>query len=121
MGFLKGLFGKSWEPLICKPADIIDLFRELEAIEAPVCSFIIEHNGVEHEVGIASDYSEQQGFFDTVYYLDEQTFSGIEDFCSNSKIDERLFVDLRKVRVLEEVNDGDPRNLVLLAKREIKE
>ena len=77
MGLLSGLFGRGgektyrWKPLRCMPGDIVDLMRECERIEAPVMNLEVELDGVRQRVGMSSDYERGRGFFDTVWYVDD--------------------------------------------------
>ena len=78
MGLLSNLFGRGgektyrWKPLRCMPGDIVDLMRECERIDAPIVSLEVELDGVRQRVGMSSDYERDRGFFDTVWYVDDE-------------------------------------------------
>lgn len=137
MGLFQRLFAKNWEPLICKPDDIIDLFKE--ALEIDVLSvrgvrgsvieydehdvlisgLVIEYNVQKHEIGVSADYRSPRGFFDIDFYLDEQHFLTLDELCENARIDDIRFVDIDIIKVLEDKEIGNPRGNVLLKEREI--
>lgn len=119
MGLFQRIFSKNWEPLICKPNDIIDLFKQGLEIDAPICELIIEYNEQKHEIGMSADYSRERGFFDIDFYLDEQHFSTLDELCENARIDGVRFVDIDIIKVLEDKEIGNPRGNVLLKEREI--
>lgn len=117
---IKNAFRPKWEPLVCRPADIIDLFKQDIAIGAPLEDLTVEINGKPHNVGISSDYDKGR-FFDTYFFLDDQCFKTLEGFVKKASVDSVLFSELETVKVLREnLNCGDPRNSVLLSQREIK-
>ena len=80
MGLLSNLFGRGgektyrWKPLRCMPSDIVDLMRECERIEAPIVGLEVELDGVRQHVGMSSDYERDRGFFDTVWYVDDDEY-----------------------------------------------
>lgn len=120
-----GLFGKrkpKWEPLVCRPADIIELFRQDIAINAPLEDFTIEVNGKPHNVGISSEYDSRKRVYSDIYFfLDEQCFRTLEGFAEKASVDGALFSELETIKILREnLDSGDPRNSVLLSQREIK-
>ena len=118
---LKGLFAPKWEPLICRPADIIDLFRQDVAIGAPLEDLTVEINGKPHHVGISSQYEGGRGYYDTYFFFDDQCFRTLEGFIGKCTVDGELFAELDTVKILREnLGSGDPRNSVLLSQREIK-
>ena len=135
MGLFQRLFARNWEPLICKPDDIIDLFKEALEIDVSVTvkgyaveydvrdvtvsGLVIEYNGQKHEIGVSADYSSQRGFFDIDFYLDEQHFFTLDELCTNARIDGVLFAGMDIIKVLEEKEIGNPRGNILLKKREI--
>lgn len=117
---LKNFFAPKWEPLVCRPTDIIDLFRQDVVIGAPLEDLTVEINGKPHHVGISSDYDKGR-FFDTYFFLDEQCFRTLEGFAQKASVDGALFCELETVKILSEnLDSGDPRNSVLLSQREIK-
>ena len=111
---------KSFSPLVCRPADMIDFFRECLKIDAPEASFEIEYENQVYPLGISSDYTSQNGFFDTKIYLDTQEFDTLEDFCRNARLQNQLFMSLETVTILRDLDYGDPRNNTLLEQRELR-
>lgn len=118
---IKYFFAPKWEPLVCRPADIIDLFRQDIAAGAPLEDLTIEINGKTHNVGISSDYDRQGGFSETYFFFDDQCFRTLEGFAEKCAVDGVLFSELETIKILREnLDSGDPRNSVLLSQREIK-
>ena len=117
---LKGLFAPKWEPLVCRPADIIDLFRQDIAAGAPLEDLTVEINGKPHHVGISSQYDNGR-YYDTYFFFDDQCFRTLDGFVEKCAVDGGLFAALETVKILREnLDSGDPRNSVLLSQREIK-
>lgn len=118
---LKGLFALKWEPLVCRPADIIDLFRQDVAAGAPLEDLTVEINGTLHHVGISSQYDGRRGYYDTYFFFDDQCFRTLDGFAEKCAVDGGLFAALETVKIIREnLDSGDPRNSVLLSQREIK-
>lgn len=121
LNFFKKLFAPKWEPLVCRPADIIDLFRQDIATGAPLEDLTVEISGTLHHVGISSQYDASRGYHDTYFFFDDQCFRTLEGFAEKCSVDGRLFAALDTVKILREnLDSGDPRNSVLLSQREIK-
>ena len=117
---LKGLFAPKWEPLVCRPADIIDLFRQNVAAGAPLEDLTVEINGKPHHVGISSQYDSGR-YHDTYFFFDDQCFRTLDGFAEKCTVDDVRFSELETVKILREnLDSGDPRNSVLLSQREIK-
>lgn len=126
MGLLSNLFGRKgektyrWKPLRCTPGDIVDLMRECKRIEAPVVSLEVEYDGVRQRVGMASDFEHGRGFFDTVWYVDDDEYPSLDAFLANATLGGRRFSDISEpVQVIRDLELGDPRGNVLLAQREL--
>lgn len=118
---IKSFFAPKWEPLVCRPADIIDLFRQDVAANAPLEDLTVEINGKPHRIGISSDYNKSGGFSDTYFFFDDQCFRTLEGLKEKCTVDGGLFSELDTVKILREnLDSGDPRNSVLLSQREIK-
>lgn len=105
-----------WRPLSCTPGDIIAVFRECISINAPMARFVVEHNGIQHRLGMDADYSGGK-WSDIKFYIDDERFSTLEEFCEKSRIDGDRFAELDMISVLEDEDGGDPRNNLMLAKR----
>ena len=126
MGLLSNLFGRKgektyrWKPLRCMPGDIVDLMRECERIEAPIVSLEVEYDGARQRVGMASDFEHGRGFFDTVWYVDDDEYPSLDAFLANATLGGRRFSDISEpVQVIRDLEIGDPRGNVLLAQREL--
>lgn len=126
MGLLSNLFGRKgektyrWKPLRCMPGDIVDLMRECERIEAPIVSLEVEYDGARQCVGMASDFEHGRGFFDTVWYVDDDEYPSLDAFLANATLGGRRFSDISEpVQVIRDLELGDPRGNVLLAQREL--
>ena len=125
MGLLSNLFGRKgektyrWKPLRCMPGDIVDM-RECERIEAPIVSLEVEYDGARQRVGMASDFEHGRGFFDTVWYVDDDEYPSLDAFLANATLGGRRFSDISEpVQVIRDLELGDPRGNVLLAQREL--
>ena len=126
MGLLSNLFGRKgektyrWKPLRCMPGDIVDLMRECERVEAPIVSLGVEHDGMRQLVGMSSDFVRDRGFFDTVWYVDDDEYPSLDAFLANATLGGRRFSDISEpVQVIRDLEIGDPRGNVLLAQREV--
>ena len=126
MGLLSVLFGRGgekiyrWKPLRCMPSDIVDLMRECERIEAPIVGLEVELDGVRQHVGMSSDYERDRGFFDTVWYVDDDEYPSLDAFLADATLGGRRFSDIAEpVLVIRDLELGDPRGNVLLAQREL--
>lgn len=118
---MKSLFAPKWEPLVCRPADIIDLFKQDISTDAPLEDLTVEINGKPHHIGISSEYDRQGGFSGTYFFFDDQCFRTLEGFAEKCAVDGVLFSELETIKILREnLDSGDPRNSVLLSQREIK-
>ena len=122
MGLLSDLFGRGgkktyrWKPLRCMPGDIVDLMREC----APIVGLEVELDGVRQRVGMTSDYERDRGFFDTVWYVDDDEYPSLDAFLANAALGGRRFSDIADpVLVIRDLELGDPRGNVLLAQREL--
>lgn len=108
-----------WRPLCCTPGDITALFRECISINAPIARFVVEHNGMRHRLGMDAVYSGGE-WSDIEFYLDDERFSSLEEFCEKCRIGGDLFAEMDVISVLEDEDCGDPRNNVMLSSREVK-
>lgn len=108
-----------WEPLICHIQDILSVMQECIDINAPLAEFTFQYEDVLHTIGISSDYSNKQGFFDIEYYLDDQTFSSYDELLTYGELALKpLFINNDAIAVLEEKYVGDPRNYKRLSRYE---
>ena len=126
MGLLSNLFGRGgektyrWKPLRCMPGDIVDLMRECERIEAPIVSLEVGYDGMRQLVGMSSDFERGLGFFDTVWYVDDDEYPSLDAFLADATLGGRRFSDISEpVQVVRDLEIGDPRGNVLLAQREL--
>lgn len=77
--------------VVCPIPIIIRIMQETIDIDAGMSEFIIQFEGEEHKVGFTSDYDRRQGFFDPLFYLDEQEFDTFEKFKAGAVLNGRLF------------------------------
>ena len=126
MGLLSSLFGRGgektyrWKPLRGMPGDIVDLMRECERIDAPTVSLEVELDGMRQRVGMSSDYERDRGFFDTVWYVDDEEYPSLDAFLADATLGGRRLSDIDEpVLVIRDLELGDPRGNVLLAQREL--
>ena len=126
MGLLSNLFGRGgektyrWKPLRCMPGDIVDLMRECERIEAPIVSLEVEYDGMRQLVGMSSDFERGLGFFDTVWYVDDDEYPSLDAFLADATLGGRRFSDISEpLQVIRDLELGDPRGNILLAQREL--
>lgn len=115
----KQLITPKWRPLSCTPDDIIMVFRECISINAPMARFVVEHNGIQHRLGMDADYSGGK-WSDIKFYVDDERFSSLDEFWEKSRMDGERFADIDMISVLEDEDGGDPRNNLMLAKKGIK-
>ncbi len=125
MGLLSNLFGRKgektyrWKPLRCMPGDIVDLMRECERIETPMVSLEVEYDGMRQRVGMTSDFERGRGFFDTVWYVDDE-YPSLDAFLADATLGGQRFSDISEpVLVIRDLEIGDPRGNILLAQREL--
>ena len=108
------LFGKKPAPLKCKMRDVIDLMDECIRIDAPILALQIDYKQGKHKIGISSDMNRRGQYFDTVFYYDDQEYPSIDQLIQANEIS----MD-HMVLVIEDENMNDPRDNVLLSKREL--
>lgn len=117
------IFGKrkpKWEPLMCRPADIVEIIKQYVSIDAPLLTLNIEIYGKPHKIGVTSDYDSRKKIsFNIKYYFDEQSFTTIDELRENACVDGVLFTKLETVLITSGEEFGDPRNDPFLAAREI--
>jgi len=82
---------KTKKRVVCPISVIIGLIQETIDIDAGSCEFVILFEGNEHNVGFTSDYDRKQGFFDPLFYLDEQEFTTFEEFRSQAVLNGQVF------------------------------
>lgn len=82
---------KTKKRVVCPIPIIIKIMQETIDIDAGMSEFIIQFEGKEHKVGFTSDYNRRQGFFDPLFYLDEQEFDSFEKFKAQAVLSGGLF------------------------------
>lgn len=123
MGFFDKIMKMiKWEPLKCRPQDIIDVMEECIRIDAPVMETSFDYDGKAHMVGISS-YTESVAapYTDIRYFLDDSEFETIDEFKKGATINGRRFMDLEYIAVTKDLHAGNPRYIPILAEREIKD
>ena len=112
-----------WDPLVCKPEDIIELFADCyrKGIIAPLA---IEHNGEEYEIGLIAEFSEKQGsYVNYKLYSEDAEFNTIDEFRDSAKIGDVKFMEITQINVTRQfVNGrhGDPRKFPILRMKAIE-
>ena len=82
---------KTKKRVVCPIPVIVEIIQESIEIDAGSSEFVILFEGKEHTVGFTSDYNRKQGFFDPLFYLDEQEFSTYEEFQSQAILEGQIF------------------------------
>jgi len=82
--------------VLCPISVIIGIIQESVDIDAGSSEFIILFKGKEHKVGFNSDYNLQQGFFDPVFYFDEQKFDTFDKLLAKASLNDRLFAEINE-------------------------
>lgn len=82
---------KSKKRVICPIPVIIQIIQDTIDIDAGMSEFVIMFEGEEHKVGFTSDYNRSQGFFDPLFYLDEQEFSNFQSFKTQAVLNGEIF------------------------------
>ena len=112
----KQFIAPKWRPLSCTPNDIISVFRGCISINAPMARFVVEHNGIQHRLGMDADYSGGK-WTDIKFYVDDERFSSLEEFWEKSTIDGERFALMDMISVLEDEDGGDPRSKLAAYRR----
>ena len=112
----KQFIAPKWRPLSCTPNDIISVFRECISINAPMARFVVEHNGIQHRLGMDADYNGGK-WTDIKFYVDDERFSSLEEFWEKSTIDGERFALMDMISVLEDEDGGDPRSKLAAYRR----
>ena len=82
---------KAKKRVVCPIPVIMEIIQECIDIDAGSSEFVLLFEGKEHKVGFTSDYNKQQGFFDPLFYLDEQEYFTFEDFKSHAALNGQRF------------------------------
>jgi len=78
--------------VVCPIPVLMGLIQETIDIDAGMTEFDILFEGEKHKVGMASDFLHSKGgFFDTIFYLDEQEFDSFEKFKSGAVLSGQFF------------------------------
>lgn len=77
--------------VVCPISVIIDIMQETIDIDAGMSEFVIIDNGEKHKVGFTSDYTRSRGFFDPVFYLDNQEFDDFQKFKTQAVLNGEIF------------------------------
>lgn len=82
---------KSKKRVICPIPVIIQIIQDTIDIDAGMSEFVIMFEGEEHKVGFTSDYNRSQGFFDPLFYLNEQEFHNFQSFKTQAVLNGEIF------------------------------
>mgnify|MGYP000336978637 CR=1 FL=1 len=77
--------------VVCPIPVLIEIIQETINIDAGMSEFVIIFEGEEHKVGFTSDYNRSLGFFDPLFYLDEQEFDNFEGFKTQALLHGAIF------------------------------
>ncbi|WP_148408702.1 hypothetical protein [Murimonas intestini] len=77
--------------VICPISVIIQIIQDTIDIDAGMSEFVINFEGKEHKVGFTSDFSRSRGFFDPMFYLDEQEFDNFQAFKTEAVLEGEIF------------------------------
>ena len=83
--------GEIRKKVICPISVIIQIIQDTIDIDAGMSEFVIIFEGKEHKVGFTSDYSRSRGFFDALFYLDEQEFDNFQAFKTQAVLEGEIF------------------------------
>lgn len=97
---------ESEKHVVCSIPVIMTLMQEIIDIDAGGIELIILFENEKHKVGMSSDYNRKRGFFDPVFFLDEQEFDTFEKFKSQAALEGMLFADIDGVVEVIEADQG---------------
>ena len=101
---------KETKRVICPIPVILQIMQDAIDGDEGGARFNIRFANRDYRVGFTSDFTHRQGFFDPIFYLDEQEFSTFEDFKTQAVFNGALFsTSLNEVEIYD-VDDGE--NLV---------
>ncbi|MFT8890187.1 hypothetical protein [Ethanoligenens sp.] len=99
-----------WEPVPCTVQTILDLLRQ----DIDTLELVIQYEGNDYNIGIASDYdARSKTFTDKVYYLNDREFSSFNAFCSSADMGGVPFERISETINVVEADEGNPRNLTI--------
>lgn len=103
----------SWEPVVADTAALISLMKHFK--EMPILDITFNLCGTNHIAGMSSDYNKQEdSFYNSLYFLDQQEFSTFSMFCEKAEIDGQLLTGIENLIDIMEVNEKNPRNYLVL-------
>jgi len=106
---------KNKKRVICNASVILSAMEETIRLEEFIISLIILYKDEKHKVGISSDYNQQRGFFDQLFYLDEQEFDTLNKFKLEAILNDKLFVNINDGIEVLKADDGAPANFTIFA------
>ena len=77
--------------VVCPIPVILKMIQDMVDSGTGMCELVILFENEKHEVGVSSDYEDSRGFFDSIFFLDEQKFDTFEKFKSGAVLRGRLF------------------------------
>lgn len=103
----------SWEPVVADTATLIGLMKHF--IEVPILDITFNLFGTNHIAGMSSDYNKQEdNFYHSLYFLDQQEFSTLSLFCEKAQIDGQLLTEIEDLIEIIVVNEKNPRSYLVL-------
>ena len=97
---------KDKKRVFCPISVIVGIIQESVDNDAGSCELVVLFEGKEHSVGFTSDYNRQQGFFDPIFYLDEQEFDTFEKFTAQATLNGQLFASRTDYVVILDADKG---------------
>ena len=97
---------KAKRRVICPIPVILEIMQETIDIDAGLAEFVICIDGNKHRVGLTSDYEWNRGFFDPIFYLDDQEFNTFEHFKAEAVLDGELFAEKTDYVEVVDADDG---------------
>ena len=96
--------------VICPISVILEIMQDAVDGDEGSAQFDIRLDSNEHKVGFTSDFNIIRGFFDPIFYLNEQKFGTFEQFKSEAVLDGKIFAERTDSVEVVDVDEGQ--NLV---------
>lgn len=94
--------------VVCPIPVIVELIQKLYDDNCGMCEFDmrLENSNSIYKVGFTSDFDRKRGFFDPIFFLDEQKFTAIEDFMAQARLNGEIFSQMADVVEVVDVDGG---------------
>ena len=94
MFFKKRKRNKVKKRVVCPISVVIGVIKDTIDTDAGNSEIHFLYKGEKHKVGMISDYTHSKGFFDTMFYLDNQEFDSFEKFKSQAFLGGDIFANM---------------------------